>query len=946
MQKAAKAKPNNNLLDHFYDHLEENDWLEGVDLYQAGRVLNLSTYEGLISGKVTGNTASAEVRLKIHPSGHCIQWIECTCRKNRALGQYCEHIAAFMIHVDRERAELFASLDTTMPLKPPVAPRKPRGTAQEKEADDGKGRMTGATQTIIDHLKGNIQSVSLLAHGPTLRVRIEIKPGTLTHYDLTLDAAAKFIQGRPSLGAATQEVRDLTVFDTEVELGTRIYQPEDEKIVAERVVALRLGGRKRGLEGLTDTPLAFETGRYKRIAQDQPQGEEDQFLFIPLKPAAKYLGEEFFFMPGRGYFPLNRKFLSTSWNELPLTRSFKDDDAATFARDNFRDYALSGPVFIDERLKNPVILDAPELAEIQILSEADGWFRLDPRYGKGKASVSMVELMRQFRKKRRQYVRAGDAWLKIPEFVTQHNWELDETGEALKVDALGLMRLKAAIGDFDRFVGTKKVLNQIRERLEFSPETAVPVPQDSRIELRGYQDMGLRWLWWLYKNGLHGLLADEMGLGKTHQAMAMMSAVQKEKDNARFLVICPTTVLDHWLDKVEQFAPNLKPVKYHGPKRLGALRDVEQGRGHMLITSYGIMLRDSRHLGAAPWDCLILDEAHFVKNNDTATYQAVCKLPSKIRICLTGTPMENHLGELKNIFDFLVPGYLGSDEYFRKTFLQPMEAGDAPEVTLALQKLIHPFKMRRTKEQVLPDLPAKVEDLRHCALSDEQVKLYRDVVAMKATPLIMQLRDENNPIPYLHVFATLTMLKQICDHPALLKDGGDWRKSESGKFELLKELIDEAIGSGHKIVIFSQYVGMIKIITSYLTEAKIGHVELTGATKNRGDLIKRFQADPELKVFCGSLLAGGIGIDLTSANVVIHYDRWWNASKENQATDRVHRIGQVKNVQVMKLVCRGTLEEKIDRMIQGKQALFEKFLDRDEEIFKALSRQELIDLLQ
>ena len=273
MQKATKA----NLLDHFYDHLEEHDWLEGVDLYQAGRVLDLTTYEGLISGKVAKlSAASTEVRLKIHPAGHCIQWIECTCRKNRALGQYCEHIAAFMIHVDRERPELFGSLDSAMPLKPPVAPRKPRATvAPEAEPSDAKGRMAGATQTIIDHLKGNIQAVSLMAHGPTLRVRIEIKPGHVTHYDLNLDAAAKFLAAHKHLETATAEVRELSVFDEEVELGTRIYQPESEKIIAERVVAVRLG--RRGMPaGLENLKIPRETGRYRRLAGSDSAREPDQ----------------------------------------------------------------------------------------------------------------------------------------------------------------------------------------------------------------------------------------------------------------------------------------------------------------------------------------------------------------------------------------------------------------------------------------------------------------------------------------------------------------------------------------------------------------------------------------------------------------------------------------------------------------------------------------------
>jgi SNF2 family DNA or RNA helicase len=223
--------------------------------------------------------------------------------------------------------------------------------------------------------------------------------------------------------------------------------------------------------------------------------------------------------------------------------------------------------------------------------------------------------------------------------------------------------------------------------------------------------------------------------------------------------------------------------------------------------------------------------------------------------------------------------------------------------------------------------------------------MYRHILDMKAKPLIDQLKDEGTAIPYLHVFATLSMLKQVCDHPALIDQSHDWRKFESGKFELLKELLQEAFDSNHKVVIYSQYLKMISIISEYLTDLNVGHVVLTGQSRDRGKIISQFQTDPNSKVFVGSLLAGGIGIDLTAASEVIHFDRWWNASKENQATDRVHRIGQVRNVQVLKLVCRGTLEEKIDSLIKSKQSLFEKFMDRDEEVFKSLSRQELIELL-
>jgi superfamily II DNA or RNA helicase len=942
VQKTSKL----NLLDHFYEYLEEHDWLSGVDLYQGGRVNDLKTFDGLIIAKVRDDL-SAEVRLKIHPGGRCIQWIECTCRKNRALGHYCAHIAALVMHIDRERPELFGALDTAMPLKPPAMPKRPKLPPQQQseplDPNGSKGRSTGATETIIGHLKGGIQGVSLIAHGPMMRIRMEIKAGHMTHYDLTLDAAAKFLLEHPDLPNATQEVRDIRVHTETIELGTKIYQPEPERIIAERVIAWRSPGKGRKNKK-PEISIPHENGGYWRITPSYPDGEKDDYIFIALKAASKYLGQEYAFIPGHGYYPLSRSSVTNAWAELPLSRSFKEDEAAEFAIGRFADYLTAGPVFADEHLRTPMSLEAPELAEITILEQGNGWFKLDPRYGKGKSSVSMVELMRQWRKKRRQYVRTGDRWVKIPEFVTQHDWQFDEDGDSLKVDALGLMRLKAAVGDFDRFVGSKRLLNQIRNRLEFVPESESTVPYDDRIQLRHYQDVGLRWLWWLYSNGLHGLLADEMGLGKTHQAMALMTAINQTKSDARFLVICPTTVLDHWIDKVEQYAPSLKPIKFHGSRR-GSFAIANDRNHRALITSYGVMLRDIKQLAQTEWDAIILDEAHFVKNNDTATYQAACLLKGRIRICLTGTPMENHLGELKSLFDFLIPGYLGSDEYFRRTFLTPIQRGDDPEVALALQKLIYPFKLRRTKVEVLPDLPAKVEDLRHCSLADEQVRLYREIVNLKAKPLIEQLQNDTAPVPYLHVFATLTLLKQICNHPALIAKSEDYKKHESGKFELLKELLEEALGSGHKIVIFSQYVGMIEIIEKYLKSVNVTSVCLTGQTRNRGEVIKKFQTDPETKVFLGSLLAGGIGIDLTAASVVIHYDRWWNATKENQATDRVHRIGQNRNVQVLKLITRGTLEEKIDRMIQSKAALFERFLDKDEEIFKTLSRQELIELL-
>ncbi len=934
-----------NILEFFYDHVDEEDWLYGLDIYTSGRVEALRSMHGLVTAKVSaGGPRGEEARLKIHPNGHCIQWIECTCRKNRTSGVYCEHLAAFMICIDRERSELLANLDTKMPLKQPVSPKRKKAPPGEEEAKK-KEKSDGAAQTILSHLKGSIQYVRLMANGPTMKVRLEIKAGEHTNYHLALDEAAKFLQSHPKLPMADEDVRKLKIHSQIVSRGTRIYQEGDEKLVAERVIAVpHTSMQFAKLQATFSEGISVFPDAHRMLSRVDPEGTEGHYEFISYKAAQKYIGREFFFLPERGYWPIASHDVSESWNDLAVRKVFNEDASAQLIQDGFAEYLSHGPIFLDATLKTAVIENAPKLSEIHIHKSEDGWFYLDPRYESAESSISMLDLVSQFKKRKRNYIKQGEKWVKIPDFVKEHNWQTDETGQYLKVNAMGLLRLKAAVGDFDQFVGSKKLLNQIRSRLEFNNDTKVPSLAHTKLKLREYQFHGVQWMWWLYENQLHGLLADEMGLGKTHQAMGLLSAVQKKKPGAKFIAIAPTTVLDHWEDKVRDFCPNLVVLKHHGPKRSQNIKKMMEEHD-LMITSYGVMLRDIQQLSAMHWDTVILDEAHFVKNQDTATYQAVCMLQADLRLCLTGTPIENHLGEMKNLFDFLVPGFLGSDEYFRKNFITPIGKGAEPEVELALQKLIHPFKMRRTKALVLHDLPEKVEDIRRCTLSAQQVKLYKDVLDLKAKPLVESLKNDESPVPFLHIFAILTLLKQICNHPALINHE-DWTKSESGKFETLKEILAEALESGHKVVIYSQYVGMIKIISAYLKQQNVNHEVLTGQTKNRGKVIEKFQTDPECKIFIASLLAGGVGIDLTAASVVIHYDRWWNASKENQATDRVYRIGQNKNVQVLKLVTRGTLEEKIDLLITSKKELFEKFMDRDEEVFKAFSRNQLIELLQ
>jgi SNF2 family DNA or RNA helicase len=309
-----------------------------------------------------------------------------------------------------------------------------------------------------------------------------------------------------------------------------------------------------------------------------------------------------------------------------------------------------------------------------------------------------------------------------------------------------------------------------------------------------------------------------------------------------------------------------------------------------------------------------------------------------MKLGLTGTPIENALTELKALFDLVLPGYLGSDEQFARRTASGVDT---------VRRMIAPFVLRRVKAAVLDELPEKIEDIRKCELSEEALGLYRQALASKGAPLVEQLRSSAAPLPYIHIFALLTLLKRICDHPALVGGRPDaYQRYRSGKWDLFQELLFESLDGGQKVVVFSQFLGMLAIMERLLRDLGVGYAVLTGATRERGQVIRRFNEDPACRVFLGSLRAGGTGIDLVGGTVVIHYDRWWNAAREDQATDRVHRIGQRRAVQVFKLVTEGTLEEKISAIIERKRRLMESVVRPDDaRLDKIFSREELIDLL-
>jgi superfamily II DNA or RNA helicase len=511
---------------------------------------------------------------------------------------------------------------------------------------------------------------------------------------------------------------------------------------------------------------------------------------------------------------------------------------------------------------------------------------------------------------RRDGVRAlnrGDIWIDVrdPQFDCLDSVSIRDDGRLL-VMTLDVLRIRATLRGRAVFRGDASGREVFRmfDPLEVSSEA--PSPSVLGFDLYAYQQTGYQWLWLLHHNGFGALLCDDMGLGKTHQAMALMRAVTAANPQTSILVVCPTSVLDHWREKLARYLPGQE----------------------ITLTSYGLVRSRLDQYRQTRFDLVVLDEMQTIKNADTATHQALAALDKGVAIGLTGTPIENHEGELRTLLDFVVPGYLPGNIDDRAT----------------LRRLARPFVLRRTKSQVLTELPPKIVDKRYCEMSDAQRSLYRAVIDSRAKPLQAQLRAGAS-ISYVHVFAALNYLKQICNHPASAGGGFDG-DAPSAKWELFIELIDECMASGLKVVVFSQYLRMLEMIEQHLQAQSIGFASIKGSTKDRGGEVARFRDDANCRVFTASLRAGGLGIDLTSASVVIHYDRWWNQAREDQATDRVHRIGQNKGVQVIKLITRNSVEEKIDALIERKGRLANDIiLDDDPSLVKQFTPEELEELL-
>jgi superfamily II DNA or RNA helicase len=557
-----------------------------------------------------------------------------------------------------------------------------------------------------------------------------------------------------------------------------------------------------------------------------------------------------------------------------------------------------------------------ELARLKVpLVRVRGqWVELDDR--QLKAALSAIERRR-----------AGE--MTVAEVIQEVVGGGDEELPLVGVDADGLLG-DLLSGEADRRLAT------------------LTTPTTFNGTLRPYQERGLSWLSFLSRVGLGGILADDMGLGKTAQTLSLLLEERGDGPVTPTLLVCPMSLVSNWQKEAAGFAPSLRVYVHHGGTRK---RDEELaavvGEADLVVTTYGTALRDAGTLAGFTWGRVVCDEAQAIKNSAARQAQAVRSIPARTRLALTGTPVENHLAELWSIMEFCNPGLLGPAKRFRTRYQEPIEARGDEDAAGALKRATGPFVLRRLKtdKTIISDLPEKLEMKVWCTLTPEQASLYQAVVND-----MMERIDHSEGIERrANVLATMTRLKQVCNHPAHLLKDGSRLSGRSGKLARLEELAEEIVEEGDKALVFTQYAEFGSLLQPYLA-ANLDRpvLWLHGGLpkKKRDELVERFQDDDEPMIFLLSLKAAGTGLNLTAANHVIHVDRWWNPAVENQATDRAFRIGQRRNVQVRKFICVGTLEERIDEMIERKKALAERVVGTGEDWITGLSTDRLRELFR
>ncbi|WP_457571230.1 SNF2-related protein [Desulfovulcanus sp.] len=623
------------------------------------------------------------------------------------------------------------------------------------------------------------------------------------------------------------------------------------------------------------------------------------------------------------------------------------EEAITFLLDHYPGLIKEYRVFGEQNLtRYKVRLSPPNVVAKVETKEKDKWFNLDIVVEYDDIQVPIEKIWKAWTQGKRyvqlkdgSYTSLPESWLKKLGHKLQAMGFDPEKPPKKKFHNHEATILDKIIEDIDD-VQADTFWTELREKIHsFTEIKQVSQPKGLNATLRPYQLQGLSYLNFLREYKFGGILADEMGLGKTIQTLSFLQYMKEKGLKGPNLIVVPTSVLPNWEREAQKFVPDMKRLVIYGARRENMFKKIKDAE--LVMTTYALLRRDLDELIKYEYNSVILDEAQNIKNPNTITARSVRKLDAKFRLCLSGTPIENNLLELWSLFEFLMPGFLGSQHAFQKGFVKPIKDGDQ-ETLEYLRARVKPFILRRTKSEVAKDLPPKVENVYYSALLDEQMELYA-ALAKKLKEQVMQRVDEKGIAgSQMSILDALLKLRQICCHPRLLKLDmpGVNTNIPSGKFEAFKDLVTNIIEDGHKVLVFSQFVQMLHIIRSWLNMNKIPFAYLDGSSKDRFEQVDRFNNDPNIPIFLISLKAGGTGLNLTSADYVIHYDPWWNPAVENQATDRTHRIGQTKQVFAYKMICENTVEEKILKLQEQKRGVAEAIIP-GQNAWKSLTKDDL-----
>lgn len=764
--------------------------------------------------------------------------------------------------------------------------------------------------TLIDLFKG--KGKSILIHESKFEA---FKESILNELELNLPVAYKYLK------EATITQIEKSGFRAELE---KIIYLSDFGQHISIVPVVRYADIEVPIRSKRQIIAADEKGKQFTVKRNAET--EDDFIALLLKQHPDFT--EQLDNPLQYFYLHKKRFLDEDW----FLKAFEDWQAA--------DITILG---FDEITENKL---NPQNAKITVqVTSGVNWFNtdIDVRFGKKRASLKQL---RQSIKSKSRFVRLDDgtmgiipsewiqkfaAWFSVAELV-------EDTLRTPKVNFATINEI------YEDTVLTEEVKSELKEYnrklSEYKEIKDVTVPASLKAVLRPYQQHGLNWLNFLDEFNFGGCLADDMGLGKSVQIIAFILSQREKRGMTTNMIVVPTSLIFNWQAEIEKFAPSLKIHTAYGSSRTKSIRQFDQFE--VILTSYGTLLSDVAYFKKFHFNYVFFDESQNIKNPQSQRYMAARSLSARSKVVITGTPIENNTFDLYGQLSVACPGLLGNLTYFRDVYSSPIDKFGVKKRAAELQKKIEPFILRRTKDQVAPELPEKIEMVIYCEMKPEQRKVY-NAYEKEIRDFISSKSEEDLSKTSMHVLKGITKLRQICDAPALAGEKNADSKISSKIETLITHIEDRS--SGHKILVFSQFVTMLDLIKEQLNEKRIPYSYLTGRTKNREAVINEFQDNPDIRVFLISLKAGGTGLNLTEANYVYIVDPWWNPAVENQAIDRCYRIGQKKNVVAVRLICPDTVEEKIMKLQQSKTDRMNDLIKADSSMLKSMSKTDLMELL-